>query len=355
MTFGLPIRATIDTVSVQPETMSESRPMWLPTESANLDLLRAYAVLSVYFGHLAVTFHVKYVVGHATMINIAETGVLIFFVHTSLVLMLSLGRLRVVGWRLFAFFYVRRVFRIYPLSILIVLAMVAGHVPAFPTQEYSWPGWPMLFSNLTLTQNLTGSRSIPAPLWSLPFELQMYAVLPFLFLIVGRFRSPWTPLCLWIFGAAAIALMMGLRMYKTAALLWFTPCFLGGVIGYRLWSEARRSLPSWVWPLVITVCVALRVIAAAFLSLVAILASAWLACLLLGLAAPQFREPRPGVVRNLAAQIAKYSYGIYLSQCAVFWIAFALLKHEPMWVQAGVARYCRHSCRSHCITGSRGR
>lgn len=307
------------------------------TESANLDFLRAYAVLFVYFGHLLQTLHITSVAGRITIFDIAQTGVLIFFVHTSLVLMLSLERLQVVGWRLFACFYVRRVFRIYPLSVVTVLAMIAGHVPAFPTQIYSPPGWPTLLSNLTLTQNLSGRPSVPAPLWSLPFEVQMYVVLPFIFVTIRRFRALWIPFCLWILDAAAIALMAALKMKAIPALLLFTPCFLSGVIGYRLWSEARLNIASWVWPIAITLCVGLRAIAeAAAFPFAAVVGSAWLACLLLGLAIPQFRDLRPGLVRNLAAKIAKYSYGIYLSQCAVFWIAFVLLKHESIWAQTAV-------------------
>lgn len=191
-----------------------------------------------------------------------------------------------------------------------------------------------MLANLALVQNLTGAPSLPAPLWSLPFELQMYVVLPVLFLLLRRFRSLWVPFALWA-SAVAIVLVVGFAgRWDLAALLWFTPCFLGGIIGYRLWPTARMKLPFWVWPLVITLCIALRVMAVGSSDLVAILASAWVACLLLGLAAPQFREPGSGVVRALAAQIAKYSYGIYLSQVAVLWIAFVVLRSEPIWLQA---------------------
>jgi peptidoglycan/LPS O-acetylase OafA/YrhL len=128
-----------------------------------------------------------------------------------------------------------------------------------------------------------------------------------------------------------------LKVKAIPALLLYTPCFLGGVIGYRLWSEARLNVAPWVWPFAITVCVGLRAIAeAASFPSATVVASAWVACLLLGLAVPQFRELRPGFVRHLAAKIARYSYGIYLSQCAVFWIAFVLLRRESIWAQTAV-------------------
>ena len=55
---------------------------------------------------------------------------LLFFVHTSLVLMYSMQRSPLRGGALFRDFYIRRFFRIYPLSILTVLAAVALHLHA---------------------------------------------------------------------------------------------------------------------------------------------------------------------------------------------------------------------------------
>ena len=89
----------------------------------NLDILRAIAVLFVLTDHLSNTqqwrlYGIRHeVVGHA--------GVLLFFVHTSLVLMLSLDRemegARSSRSRIYLAFLVRRFFRIYPLSVVTVL------------------------------------------------------------------------------------------------------------------------------------------------------------------------------------------------------------------------------------------
>jgi len=56
-------------------------------------------------------------------------GVLIFFVHTSYALMKSLDRMNLRRNSLFLEFYIRRAFRIYPLSVLCVLAVCAVRVP----------------------------------------------------------------------------------------------------------------------------------------------------------------------------------------------------------------------------------
>ena len=56
-------------------------------------------------------------------------GVLIFFVHTSLVLMLSMERGKLRSKELYLNFYIRRIFRIYPLSIVAVLMVITFELP----------------------------------------------------------------------------------------------------------------------------------------------------------------------------------------------------------------------------------
>ena len=82
-------------------------------------------------------------------------------------------------------FYVRRAFRIFPLSILTVWSVPIAH-PYAPFRTFHQPTALELFSNLTLTQNLTRARSLLGPLWSLPWEVQMYVALPVVFLLVRR-------------------------------------------------------------------------------------------------------------------------------------------------------------------------
>ena len=63
-----------------------------------------------------------------------------------------------------------------------------------------------LLSEFLLVQNLVHVKSIVNVLWSLPFEVQMYLFLPFLFTWVRRKRILWPLLGLWmvsLFGAWA--------------------------------------------------------------------------------------------------------------------------------------------------------
>src|ERR1700741_5259738 len=133
----------------------------------NLDLLRAVAVLLGLASHVYV-----FVTGKQVPVNhrMGQLGVELFFVHTSLVLMQSLDRPRLTGSALFKQFYIQRLFRIYPLSIVFVSCIYFFGPEQWSTLE--------LFSNLTLTQNLTYSKVMSDPLWSLPLEVQMYIALP---------------------------------------------------------------------------------------------------------------------------------------------------------------------------------
>ena len=124
-------------------------------ESTNLDLVRAVAVLCVFAAHFrdlitGTGAHISWAIG--------QMGVLIFFVHTSLVLMMSLERSgrNLQGRTLVADFYLRRFFRIYPLSIVCV---TVAFLELVPTRMESWP-WSTFVSNLALTLNLTYSEQM---------------------------------------------------------------------------------------------------------------------------------------------------------------------------------------------------
>ncbi len=77
----------------------------LPNEASisNLDILRAIAVLLVYFAHFLMMFHVGDPWG-ISIYSLSQAGVMIFFVHTAFVLMLSLSAKKEMGGVCFALF-----------------------------------------------------------------------------------------------------------------------------------------------------------------------------------------------------------------------------------------------------------
>lgn len=288
--------------------------------SANLDLLRAIAVLMVFLHHL---LEYGYFSDHRVS-GLGQFGVLIFFVHTSLVLMMSMernsGALN---------FYIRRFFRIYPLSILVVGLVVVLHIPSNPAREYTSLGTFNLLSNFALTMNLTHSPMALAPLWSLPIEVQMYIVLPLLFLVT-KTRHPFRNLLLIWMALLPLAYFQPL-MTGPHNILRFAPCFVPGIIAYGLLGkwQPNRKLPWWLWPPLI----------------LAIYAGyqwldphgyGWVECLALGLAIPLFREVQVKWVRSVAAAIAKYSYGIYLFHLIAIYYCFDWLI-AATWVRVAAS------------------
>lgn len=312
----------------------------LPTKlSANLDFLRALAVLLVLAQHLLIRIGAGRWMGFGVP-PIGTFGVLLFFVHTCLVLMYSMERSGLGGGPLAGNFYIRRLFRIYPLSILAVLTAVALHldsgVNGVPGLSHAQPV-PIgrIVSNLLLVQNLAKPGSIINVLWSLPFEVQMYLFLPFLFMWVrfmttrGKRGAVWSLCILW---AASVVLAIArahlasrgvaVSIVGRLSLLEYVPNFLPGIIAYTIAHVAR--IKSYLWPPFILLLVgayALRPSAT----------MGWTLCLLLGFAIPFFGEIRTGWLRVISNRIATYSYGIYLSHQFCIWLVVDPLGSWPLW------------------------
>ena len=304
------------------------------TESRNLDFLRASAVLLVLVDHLfmAAGLAERYPV----VWDMGRLGVLMFFVHTSLVLMFSLERTeRRDTIHLFRNFYIRRAFRIYPLSIVFVMLAFVFAMPETPGGVPAPVSGSQLAANLLLVQNIAGRKNVISPLWSLPLEIQMYAVLPLLYLLAKRYgaKGILTVAC----AAALIGLpydwvvtMHPVRGLDRLNILYFIPCFVAGVMCYCVSKKRTLGLSAWLWPITVGAVVAV------YLLWTTQLVSttnrypayrAWFVCWMLGLLIPQFQEMKLGWLRAASHYVAKYSYGIYLGQVAALWIGFTFLPH----------------------------
>jgi peptidoglycan/LPS O-acetylase OafA/YrhL len=319
----------------------------LQGESANLDLLRALAVLYVVAFHVALFFQVT----HRTRPDVhalGHWGVLLFFVHTSFVLMASLERQSLAdgaqAGSLFSRFMLRRCFRILPLSTIAVLAVVGLRLPLTHLRDGHFVGiapvWRDVISNLLLAQNLTGAESIEAPLWSLPYEMQMYLVLPALFMLARRAPTRGVVLGAWVLCFASAYAWMRIDRTHRADMPAYVPCFLAGVAAYALAVVAarrrenpvagpasgrgapRRRWPAAAWP------VALGLVTLAYLGHPSA-AFGGLCCFAVALLLPHFEELRAGPIAQTCKLVARYSYGIYLSHFACIWLAFEKLGAAP--------------------------
>ena len=287
------------------------------SHAANLNCLRAFAVLAV-AGYHGYNWHAHM---HSEIVLVppggifGQAGVLAFFVHTSLVLMQSLHR--IAPPRRSLQFYIRRAFRIYPLSAFTVLTVLLLKIPAAP--EIGQPYHPFtptaIAANLLLIQNVVSHSLVLNPLWSLPFEAQMYLVLPFLFLVAVKPRSGRTILALWF-----LSLFLGilLRLWTgDANLFTYVPCFLGGVYAYASRSDRRPEIPAVFWPVALLLW--FRMVAQLLGIPSREIPVQGIACLALGAAIPLFEDSRSRTFNAITATIAKYSYGIYLCHLPVLW------------------------------------
>jgi peptidoglycan/LPS O-acetylase OafA/YrhL len=271
----------------------------------NLDVLRTVAVLSVLLGH---------VVGALSTLHFGKFygafGVGLFFVHTALVLMWSLERRPNT-----LDFYIRRVARIYPLSIVVVLVTVLTHAKVAPFSESgpyfisAAPTLKQVLTHLFLIQNIFSGNILVYPMWSLPIEVQMYALLPVLYFFLRKNMALWPLLMLW---ALAVASVYRVQELSLAVAI---PYFLPGLMAYVGFSRRKAILPGWCF-------------------LVALAAIVWagghagdwhrasLPCLALGLMLPLFRQLKQSILTKVCWQVARYSYGIYLTHPFALLLAF---------------------------------
>lgn len=275
----------------------------------NLDFLRASAVSFVFLSHL--------VIGLTSDLEwlqiMGRMGVLLFFVHTSYVLMHSLERLSKIysQTKFITTFYIRRALRIYPLSMVTVTVLTLA---GFPYADVATQSLKVFFSNFFLVENLAGLPHATAVLWTLPIELQTYLFLPFFFLIARK----------------SIAGVVGLMIFATLLGFWaipiggerldvllFAPCFIAGVLSYSI-SVHKNYFPKIkgrYWALIL-IGVALLLGAILRPEAGRSVIYGWLATILIALLIPLFEDMVESWLSCIAHQIAKYSYGIYLLHMA---------------------------------------
>jgi peptidoglycan/LPS O-acetylase OafA/YrhL len=305
----------------------------------NLDFIRAVAVLIVVASHLALFFGNLHI-GFLEPSLIGKFGVVIFFVHSGIVNMFSIERhVQQHGeYRLFRAFMIRRSFRIYPLSIFVVLAIFFTKLPASHIANFiatiGQHANAELVPSLLLVQNFVRFDQILGPLWSLPYEVQIYCLFPMIYLILRRFSSTRAILFAWAILAAVdqlIAPRLAKHGYVGSSvvipdLLFYFLLFLAGLCAYKEMQTSRRLLHFWLLPALLAfMCVAWLLsydnIKCIFLSLS------------LGLALPHIQSCEISALKRICGWVAKYSYGIYLLHDPAIWLGFVRLGNLPIMVR----------------------
>jgi len=281
----------------------------------NLDFVRSLAVISVVLEHTLLAMGVEHVRGFDIQ-YLGVLGVLVFFVLTSLVLMWSLERKPHT-----LDFYVRRFFRLYPLAWAAIAIALLFHAPTAGTPEemfrYAHPTLKQVAFQMSLLQ--------PAPhmlltvMWSLPYEVEMYVLLPALFYFVRQNFSLWPLLAIWaLIVVNARAVPADQHNFYVA-----TGYFVPGVMAYVGFGRWKPRLPGWLlgWFLLAMWAVFLHRFS---------FHRGWFFCLIVGLALPLFRQMRSKWVLEPSRLIARYSYGIYLMHPFAIVVGFYLLRGHSL-------------------------
>lgn len=296
--------------------------------SANLDILRSLAACIVLLDHLAITmlFHQGHFQETALvefLLNLGHAGVLAFFVHTSLVLMYSLERMAHKGNRVTLHFYVRRFLRIYPLSVFCIVLVIIFRIPSDTWGDPNLVTVRAVFSNLLLVQNFVWKWNLLAPLWSLPYEVQMYLVLPALYFLTLRRGAKVYLGGLFLFFCICIYLYHRNRIGHME-IVEYVPCFLCGVLCYSLRDRIKVRVRAALWlPLVVLLILGYCLVGGSRET-----GNDWVAwgfCLLLGLAVNFFRDSSQKHLNFAAERIALYSYGLYLFHVPMLYLVFVVL------------------------------
>ena len=291
-------------------------------EGPNLDVMRSLAVMFVVTFHISLFF--RLLPSNSPFYNLGHWGVIMFFVHTSFVLIASLERQRErrPERSLFVPFFTRRIFRIAPLATLIILAIAVLRLPVAHLRDGHFQGISItpsgVIANLLFVQNLTDSDSLEAPMWSLPYEMQMYLVLPILYLLVRRISTTIGLLGWWLTASLICLLCVRFGAQNPNGSLAYVPCFLAGVGAYGLLRLPHNKRRFALWPVTLAACTLLYLWHPT-------LPMSWACCLALAIAISRCSAMQRGTVSRACHLIARYSYGIYLTHFICIWLAFSSL------------------------------
>jgi peptidoglycan/LPS O-acetylase OafA/YrhL len=173
--------------------------------------------------------------------HVGHMGVLLFFVHTSLVLLQSLERRAEPGWGGHRSLLNSSCVAHFSALLLGRAIVPIARVPMHPWLSFESVSLGRWLSSFGLIWGVTGYRPVLGVLWSLPYEVLMYIVLPAVYVALQRstYRTT-TALVMWATSVAVASVVGGNNFVS------YVPCFLAGGLAFVL--PRRPALPAWLWP-----------------------------------------------------------------------------------------------------------
>ncbi|MFD9698726.1 acyltransferase family protein [Lentzea sp. NPDC059081] len=176
-----------------PRSAGESRLGWL-------DALRGIAALVVVFEHSSFSFMAELRRDLVPELTIGRYGVLVFFLVSGYVIPASLERRGCVRT-----FWIGRVFRVYPLFAVAVVAALIAVVSGFAEIRGGEQNIAVTaVAHVTLLQELLGTPSLLIVLWTLSYEMAFYLLVVGLFTVRLHRRSAAIAVVLAVVAAASV-------------------------------------------------------------------------------------------------------------------------------------------------------
>jgi peptidoglycan/LPS O-acetylase OafA/YrhL len=291
----------------------------------NLDFVRSVAVITVVLEHILLAFGFLQA-GPYSMAYLGVLGVMVFFVLTSLVLMWSLERRPHT-----LDFYIRRWFRIYPLALAVIAVAFLFHAPTGGSPDaifqYSDPSLHDLLMQSSLLQ--PADSLLVGVMWTLPYEVEMYLLLPVIFFFVRKNFSLWPLLVLW--GLVLLNMRnVPSDMHNFGVAIGY---FLPGVMAYVAYGRWKPKLPAYLLPVFLLAAWAIFLYHCDF-------HKAWWFCLLIALGLPLFRQIKSELVLAPSRVLARYSYSVYLTHPFALMVGLHLLQGHSLALRLTVSGLC---------------
>lgn len=176
-----------------------------PSRLGWLDALRGIAALVVVFDHASYSYLPEFRRELMPVFNTSRYGIMVFFLVSGYIIPASLERRGCVRT-----FWIGRVFRIYPLWLAVVVAILtAGLLGLADLRGFGGQNLATVaVAHVTMLQELLGTPSLLLVLWTLSYEMGFYLLVVALFTVRQHRRSAAVAVTLAVVAAMTAGVML---------------------------------------------------------------------------------------------------------------------------------------------------
>lgn len=219
-----------------------------PYESTKfLTGLRGYAAIAVFMVHASILLNVENT--HLnSILNFGKFGVVVFFVLSAFTIYMSISRSQNFEFKKYV---IRRLFRIYPLYLIMIVAgTLVGGIAFYNNLFDVNTGIASLLNHLSFANliNLPYRNNVLGVEWTITVEVFFYILIPIIWLILRRDKRLLLPLSIIL--AAITLIPIIILPYKSGAVdlndfsIWFVEIYfltyLIGIILYLVWEKTKK-------------------------------------------------------------------------------------------------------------------